>query len=1714
MVSINYKVSIVIRNKVSSLNIPFTEDKVYETNLAHENCVNKNFLLYKGNIFELFNDKIKLYAANNQVSINDLEVVSYNVVTDNKYAEIVFKKDSNHINLDIEVFAYYNDKTIIPTPNFIGCEVDYDYITWTLPNDGYAHKIYDYDGNFISDIPIGEIFYTEENLLQDTTYSRKLKSYNSYSISDFSNIVTAKTKKHIVDEDTVPFNPKYERNNNLEEINYPTVPMKAFKSGVGDDLDLKVYKPTETYFTDRFDVIANLSGVYYKDVNIYKKTSFDYRISCNGKYNYNETEGFVKFKLDAATTDKVKIRIYRYSQKDETVKAKITARVSYFKLESGKWIPKVKSISSDIYSKTFSPIVKYKTNSTAYLDTLSSLPMIATPIQNIIRTKALSDPEIKASQDNGKAIEIFDYKIYDDYNFNEDGNKYSPTKPRPFELAQNGTIHVHSSNQTIMNISSGLYVSGYAKSQLFDCEKIVTKDVDSSGDTIVILTKEEIERLIPTNISDRSYKYSGSNIVTKIEILECGATVKLSNVDLSSNNVLTATANNTHTTPVLTYNFNNDVEQVFISTKDIMSKMLKDFKYIYGYTLTIVDCSTNILFNSEFDSETSIYPGQIFMWEDDYMSSFSFWALSEVKVGYYEDVYPKIGNEPMHGMVNSLLNSHGESLRKDMIVQAPELLIPQEIYDVGFKLMIENVSPTSSTVVGKFQNQDDTGTTTVNGDFIQFSSEATALENREFEDLVTNDKVDTVILTDSSTITKNVVITKPDLTVEQENKYAFYRLKLISTSSDIGLSEYQNQIDFNSGNKVNIGYKIKVMKSAASRWSPLIHNGYYYINQNEYFMYSESNIEGTYEDNITYQDQYIDFKIKVNLSASTIGEAVKIYKMNSSLDYLANDNMYYKEYLYPLPVIDGKYYKKYSSVEGIIKEFHFDNIVSKFNHISWKLSNKNNDTTLFARSYDLTLKKWSDWSVLSNNVEPNIPLSNKMQLKVLFEPKVTESIYDTIETLSNYKDFEQEYDEDNSSNLYMLNGFIQAKTGTTAIFNSKILDYSIESELKVSSYYTVTDVQEASYVNIHVASSDDKTELHNKPNWSLMDGATTLKGRYFRYRIEFNDNVKIIAIYKHLKTTKTSTNIQGIKDIAVSVAYDGNSNLAKSLYVDKVANIKFNKQEQIISYNLLEDIEYPVRSAGYTLDNIIDIELVNENTDVDFTLKNIDYDLNNENIYTALNGWSKVEKGNNNFWILDNTDKTITYNRKSLNTVGYVSPSENGSWRINCILSSKEISNNPIGIILAYEKDSLGKEHILSLLVSPNRKTNEYNSSIVYSVYYNYGMENEKLIFNGTDLVFSSFEKDNWASLVRGITVNVVRSLDTFSITRSQNDEAVLNPGTLINIDLDSVPILSIFKNKSKFGFINRGQLNSTYSNISIQVSDKINSSIIGSSKIVQMVNKQSDYVEFIDNRTTVSPLAQQFAPIIVTAENGISLRRVYFEDEDGFNTLTNVETFNGKNSTFRLSYNEIDTNSIKVYVNGVLDTSQYELINNFLIVDKEYSEMDIIKIEYKIKNSFIVTYNVELNSMDIEANTSFDMPKAHIIYETNEYDNRRKIDYLSLNPIYNSNFHGFIYLSDQEQIPKSIRIKANPKFVYANGVDNIVVCAELLDEYDNPISKEELDISCSYGRIQLETYTTDHNGIVAFKYFATINKCIDPVIVEHKASGIRSEIKITNWEV
>lgn len=295
----------------------------------------------------------------------------------------------------------------------------------------------------------------------------------------------------------------------------------------------------------------------------------------------------------------------------------------------------------------------------------------------------------------------------------------------------------------------------------------------------------------------------------------------------------------------------------------------------------------------------------------------------------------------------------------------------------------------------------------------------------------------------------------------------------------------------------------------------------------------------------------------------------------------------------------------------------------------------------------------------------------------------------------------------------------------------------------------------------------------------------------------------------------------------------------------------------------------------------------------------------------------------------------------------------------------------------------------------------------------------------------------------------------------------------------------------------------------------------------------QLPYIFTKNNKITIIGTPQQYCPITVEDTNGIPFKEIYNVNPDNM-AVTEIHTMQSKENYIELKRNDFELETMKVWINDD-EIEDYNIVNHLLMF-KNFLNIDtVITVTYNIKNSFYTEIDRKNNTTTITVYTdkdTFALPdeyqevidnttithkkKFKVMFETNKQTNKFVAKKLSLNPVYRTDYSGFIYLTEEHNVPYKIKIWCNPKRVKAGGLDSVDVQIEVLDIIGNPVIAKEVKIDCNNGTLRCEDYETDMNGVVhaiyESSYLSGVDTITAKVLLDDELTNLETSIQITSY--
>ena len=273
-----------------------------------------------------------------------------------------------------------------------------------------------------------------------------------------------------------------------------------------------------------------------------------------------------------------------------------------------------------------------------------------------------------------------------------------------------------------------------------------------------------------------------------------------------------------------------------------------------------------------------------------------------------------------------------------------------------------------------------------------------------------------------------------------------------------------------------------------------------------------------------------------------------------------------------------------------------------------------------------------------------------------------------------------------------------------------------------------------------------------------------------------------------------------------------------------------------------------------------------------------------------------------------------------------------------------------------------------------------------------------------------------------------------------------------------------------------------------------------------KIVVEGKTFYALTNNKVQLSPAPQQFSPIIVLDANGVQYEHVASSEADGL-TIVDKATAQEGQREFSVSRLNIDEATLVVQVNEA-PVVTYTLQETRLVLDAPLAQGDEVSIRYKVLHSFGILPAVDtVNACIITIHSEAPLDKAQIVYETKITDNCKPLD-VSINPLHRLGKEGFIYLTEDEEVPHSIKLVSDALF--AAQKDTIPIFALVQDKYGNPVTGKNVVFTLTGdGTLITKRLVTDENGVAEARLSATL---VGSRTVTATCEGISAERKILTY--
>jgi hypothetical protein len=1265
----------------------------------------------------------------------------------------------------------------------------------------------------------------------------------------------------------------------------------------------------------------------------------------------------------------------------------------------------------------------------------------------------------------------------------------------------------------------------------------------------------------------------------------------------SDNNII-AHNDERHQSPVLNYRFNLEDKDAYTSYYELLPTCDRESTYqnivfvniYYANNIYIQNeekvGGTDTLYIESFGASniaTKASPtfrrqlGQNYF-RDEYIDDYVwFQAKPMVEVRDYYDEIPAPGMDTLYGKVNGRYSENNKNGKKDLRVVTPKFNIPTTIdpSDINIYIMITEFNPEDALVAYKWENPSSlkNDITNTNGDYVTFSSDSLTYKDVQYIDLIKTVNTEPIELFDNKTTLKYFNIEKPILSEE----YRKYYIDLVTDNSDVMVINYPNEIKFDEENKAEFGANFKGVVNATTKWSPRIHNGYYYINQHEYYAYSEFDVEADFEElteeNCKIINGFLTIDVELLRKAGDPEHYDLLKDTRSSLMQDETKFTWIKDKgLTMLPVINGEYYKEYGSYTYISPVILFPNVLTSAGmlNVEYEYDDGSTDWFMEVRSYNIAEGKWSKWYNFSNNQIPTCPLSCGYQVRFTFMASVTNHDKTIEDYLCCYLDWKEDGVEEAFNNCIIVTDHIQAgpyKSDGTYV--SKLIDFGCVTSIKLDLFQSNINKSCTLYV---------ATDLNNEKNLSLdnikwtavtcdPDNPTEIQTRFFRYKIVVPYGEKVYWLHKNIITQESDVVLPYLKSISMSGDYvpvDTKDAFQEIQSFDIITDGKSHKVFNSI-YNI---ISTDVVAKGFTDNEIYKVRVKSTEGNI-----SLEYNSNVNRDNPTVEALNTPIYATADFETEINV-KNSPYIYSSMDPVKEMDVLEitKGTPQQYCPITMEDIDGTSYIEVFDVDPNTLQKTETYTIqteddrhFIALDRNDFDLKTFKVYlneELYDNYTLKNNIIVFNKylsindtirvTYNILNSFYTEiDYVNDKTQMTIYSDYDSEEAKKREIDNLKPILDTKTYRECKLSNIYSNGIknvvYKNKMipdpnwKYDAgLNALYYSQNIDNFSMIINNMIPLTSYEMTIVTYSESKDDDivgvvigYIKDSSNTThTISYLVSLGNDYLFDGNNtaivldyGLTVSRIldsktieHEEFANWSNMPNGIKFYIKKNSSeiqCKISNwnNPDEWNNDSVFTLDLSSSEDLEIFKDptfygFCVQSQENVYFTAPEFAGRIDRT--ITVEEQMNKLK---------HKYKVYFETNKTNNKFIASDLSLNPIYRTDYKGFIYITDEHNEPYKINIYRNPKYIKSGGYDKMDVSIECLDYNGNPVISKNIDIDCVYGTIIYDNeeeseHLTDMNGVVHIIYESALSHCIDYLTartVNSDNETIASSVEIIN---
>lgn len=1184
-------------------------------------------------------------------------------------------------------------------------------------------------------------------------------------------------------------------------------------------------------------------------------------------------------------------------------------------------------------------------------------------------------------------------------------------------------------------------------------------------------------------------------------------------------------------------------------------------------------------------------------WIDNYLY---FYAEKMTKQQPYFDTLPGEGMETLYGMVNNRYGSSEHNGKNDMHAQMPKFNIPTTITDKGLEdtvriyLIITEYNPPDSLVSYRWDrtwnNIDSITDIEGNGGYVTFSSDAVTYKDVVYDDLIQTINYENLEVFDNKTTEKTFEIEKP----ETFKQYEHYYLEVETDNSDVIAMRYPVEMTFDDNDIAQFNASFKGVINATSQWAPRIHNGYYYLNQHEYFAYAEFDVEADFEEFVEEECKKVSGYVNVDVSLLRPAGPPEEYSITKEQrSELIQDEKHFKwvnkpddpnDQRYGLtinPTIDGMYYKAYETQLYVSPVILFPNALTEADKLTvdYYFEDGSDYLPMEVRAYDIDNGCWGEWQPFANDSIPvkgmpdgsTVPmLSNAYQVRMYLQASTVNRDFVFEDYLCCYLDWKDDISEENCTNIetitdHMTNGPIEDVEGT---FISKIIDFGCESTFSLAYF----ESRYNDHIKLFVAASDSRNDMlienvvfqecTNRTNFRESVHSHEFTGRYFRYKVIIPPGEKLYWIHKKFKTKETTVMLPYIHSIHMGGTWQGEDEVDNFINVEAFEVIA-DGNEHIIFDRLIDLISSDVTNKGYELSEINRVKLTSTSDTISLTYNGIEFfehELQSPTVellgypLIAKSAVERITSAIRSPFIFVHKDD---YNNDSIVITGtpqqycpitvedqFGNPYMQLFDEIDIDLSRYEYNAEDYEFMRIFETFVIDETSTKFISLKRNcfeEETFELSINGVVADRSLYEIRNNLVIFH-TDLAIGDTVTVTYFICNTFIAdINRKDNITTLRLYSNKNDA---NKDITYNEKIDAPITYSEWvENNSRYSISADGQLHVNPANEESWITDS------DSAVYYEELNDEPNFFLTNDPVSEYNLTVKVWSHFADFGVNGVLIAMVR-DNNLTIHTLSLI--LNPNNTSFGIADETFDGNIMLIYdllqptqriirsmslpiydevqgfdqgwadyregmfvhvskdedaIQTIVDVVELEGIEHYVPAIFDLNLIDEYEIFKQATDFGLINYKQKYSYFNIQdiRRTKYNTvtKKYKVFFETDKRNNKFVADDLSLNPVYRTEYNGFIYLTDEKNEIYTVNIYCNPTELRAGGFDKVDISIELLDIHKNPVIHRYIAIDCDHGILSNVEDITDMNGVVHIVYTSAPMECYDDItFTTHKNDG------------